>query len=568
MRGIRSSSAGSTVFAYVSVLILVSASFSLVYLSKLNIEESQRQLQRPRMEGMVKTLYETHQELESIVFFKGLRAVEIATKDYRNKSRINEVFSRDIQDYFEREFPKETEGGLVRVENHSLEVVLLCMSTRDFMPSVNKTLISYPGVAAPSAGIDLNFTYDYNETSVYPYYAVVGYVNYTIENGGASIDRVFSCNRYMKSLYAFLESRFSRFQGDMHGTSSEIARIIRYILTNLAQYRVMQGMGFGQNNYTEILTARDVELATNLALILEEARFLRAVDPAMLSSFQENSYQDFDQPRELLYSQPNGNVPAGERTIEKLLNRYATTGCIDPADIFALYTCLDAEPLNISAVVAQPIYVLMDQMVLKYLDYLSIPNPAGDFTRQKALALFENVGNYVDVKTSASVDTGYFTSNETMRILNNGTVYRNSTLQQWFDNSTGGWHSQNFGRESTYIAGDMTGVYNQVCWSPLGFSDNYEIDIEKYLTRSPLPDSAFISSITRSGNISNITIDYIVITGRPENASCALNETLHAVGDFGCLYASAFNDSYGYLGEVEAYYGEQALRVSSGFSVV
>ncbi len=58
--------------------------------------------------------------------------------------------------------------------------------------------------------------------------------------------------------------------------------------------------------------------------------------------------------------------------MERLLDAYARGGSTDPADLFALYSAFDAEPLRLNRVLAQALSALMDQGVLRVLEYFGI----------------------------------------------------------------------------------------------------------------------------------------------------------------------------------------------------
>ncbi|HLE45591.1 MAG TPA: hypothetical protein VI915_01180, partial [Thermoplasmata archaeon] len=155
------------------------------------------------------------------------------------------------------------------------------------------------------------------------------------------------------------------------GSESEFARIVRYILTTAAQFRVLQG--FAMDPYGEpgtstgsVLSPADVEIAVNLALMLEEMRRFRAVDARSPAALDANHFLD----RAGRFA-GEGLVPdAAERTMEQLFATYARGGTVDPADLFALYSAFDADPVRLNRVLAQVLSALLDQQVLRLFEYV------------------------------------------------------------------------------------------------------------------------------------------------------------------------------------------------------
>ncbi|MFQ5884989.1 MAG: hypothetical protein ACE5IO_07805, partial [Thermoplasmata archaeon] len=154
----------------------------------------------------------------------------------------------------------------------------------------------------------------------------------------------------------------------------------KYILTTIAQFKVLEGVGVSQNSLpselsgelaiggssaTDVLTVKDVKLAVNLALLLETAKEFRMWDPEV--------------PVEIDYQTGlSGQHSIQHSPIERLsdlLSTYAGEGTVDAADMVSLYLGLgkeDAHEINLEIILAQAIYGVLDQFVLKYLDYFGI----------------------------------------------------------------------------------------------------------------------------------------------------------------------------------------------------
>ena len=107
----------------------------------------------------------------------------------------------------------------------------------------------------------------------------------------ASVRMRLPLQAVIESPFPLLQATVREFRGAADGSESEVARIVQYILTTAAQYRALQGYAagrFGEPGTTtaDILTPGDVEVAVNLALLLEQLRRFR--------SFDEGSAQAFD----------------------------------------------------------------------------------------------------------------------------------------------------------------------------------------------------------------------------------------------------------------------------------
>jgi len=206
-----------------------------------------------------------------------------------------------------------------------------------------------------------------------PMYWLDGLIECRIERNGtdAYLSRNLRIDRPLPGLRPFAMERFRALEESSEGTSSEVARMLKYALTTLAQYRVLQG----EVDHADVLSRRDVELATNLCVVLEQYRHFRTADPGAVGMFDAEAYDDYS-PR---WSDIGpGQLPASNRSLANLMAAYATTGTIDPADVIALFTCIDSEPVHVSEILAQAFHALLDQMILKYTDYLSFPDGLGD----------------------------------------------------------------------------------------------------------------------------------------------------------------------------------------------
>ncbi|MEW5937510.1 MAG: lamin tail domain-containing protein, partial [Candidatus Thermoplasmatota archaeon] len=101
---------------------------------------------------------------------------------------------------------------------------------------------------------------------------------------------------------------------------------------------------------SEIITQRDVELAVNLALVIDVASRFRAVDWEAVRAIDSH--------------------------LEDLLKDYMTSGTIDPADLVALLHHYDERAIPLDTILTQGISAVVDQFLLKYLDYFGLMDAA------------------------------------------------------------------------------------------------------------------------------------------------------------------------------------------------
>jgi citrate lyase gamma subunit len=109
----------------------------------------------------------------------------------------------------------------------------------------------------------------------------------------------------------------------------------------------------------------------NLGVVLEIARRLRAADPGSLAAL------------------------GGDGALGALVQEYAWNGTLDPTDLVVLYQGLDTRRVPIDIILAQGFNAVIDQFILKVLDYLGIMD-AADKCYGAIANLAEAVGDTAD----------------------------------------------------------------------------------------------------------------------------------------------------------------------------
>ncbi|MEE9116108.1 MAG: hypothetical protein V3U09_04345, partial [Thermoplasmata archaeon] len=210
----------------------------------------------------------------------------------------------------------------------------------------------------PADLVSTNLPQAYGPTNATSSYLAIGYINLTISSKNPNLEsnRTLWLEREIEIPLPFLFSKMNTFQSNSVGSFSEISRLTKYILTTLAQFKVFQGYGMDAKSIpselvqelrvkrygaTDVLTVEDVELAVNLAVLLESAKTFRTWDPQAAGDLHE------------------------------VLLRYSSGGTIDAADLIFIYLN-DDDGLNLELILAQAIYGVLDQFILKYLDYTGL----------------------------------------------------------------------------------------------------------------------------------------------------------------------------------------------------
>jgi len=141
---------------------------------------------------------------------------------------------------------------------------------------------------------------------------------------------------------------------DSSGVEGRLGRIVRAILSELVQLRVLQGYaspghreGFGID---ELLTVDDIELAVNFALLLMQQSIFGTADPLSW---------------EALLSRASSQDKLSSDFLSELLS--------DEVDPFRAYLLLRngeiSSAISLQDFAAQILYSLIDQLVLRYLEY-------------------------------------------------------------------------------------------------------------------------------------------------------------------------------------------------------
>ncbi|MDI6855731.1 MAG: hypothetical protein QMD21_02970 [Candidatus Thermoplasmatota archaeon] len=362
---------GSVPFALVAVLILILAVISLAYISRLNHQYTQNALKQSQVGRLSNELEVFRTDLEIKAHILAMTAISVATQIDGNDSAINYYFSEYFNEYIwslKANNASPNRNYQLYINDWDVGIGLARKSCYDIIPSDStQELAFHYNTTGKSKALDLTYAGKLAAVNCTPYYTVEGWVNCSVKHltSGLELHKNLTLYKQLDAPYPFLAEKFKILDAHTKGSVSNLARIIKYILTTIAQYRVFQGYGGLSSNWpglpappggvSDILTPNDVELAVNVAVVLEFVTLYRTLDQEAINSFNIT------------------HPPAlSERTLYNLIQNYVTSGIIDPADLIALYIYLDEKPVDVIAIFAQALYAIFDQYLGKYLDYLDI----------------------------------------------------------------------------------------------------------------------------------------------------------------------------------------------------
>ena len=367
LTGIRRDVAGRVPFSLIAVIALLLAGVSSAYVAMTSRDATQAAIRQEQLRSLGSVAIAVHHGVELEAHTLALEAIRLASQGPATPDRANREFARLLRERLEPSFPRSVRGFTIELDRVSAALFLQRLQTVDLLP------------APPIAEDRVNWTSEalsperpaiLGETTRAPYFTMVGSVDYTVRREDLTLRTVLPLRTAINSPFPLLQATAREFRGAADGSESELARIVRYILTTAAQFRALQGYAAGQfgepgTSTVDLLNPRDVEVAVNLALLLEQMRRFRSFDRASAGALDEAFFGDLagrylGDPR----------VPdASGRTMARLLDAYGKAGTADPADLFALYNAFDADPVRLNRVLAQALSAVIDQHVLRVFEY-------------------------------------------------------------------------------------------------------------------------------------------------------------------------------------------------------
>ncbi len=362
-------------FAFLGVLLLLTSMLSLTYISGLQFQHVKDRVTEDVIQEGREISVLIHREVETEAYWMGTRAVQLGDG---NCSRIAHLYEDMMDSYLNGSFPRDVEGFHFDIRDYSSSIILENWILQDFGKEAR--------VENETFG---NLTFEELETDRSGYwmelwrtvtFSVTGHVTYVMSKNGIAARNKHEFSQDLDSLVPFLKGKMDSLASAAQSEFGDIARITEYMLSTLAQVRVLQGWGSSRQDVPstrEIIGIRDVERALNLAQILEQLTLLRSVD--------EDAIEAFD----LINGGEDKNT-----SVASLLETWIGAGSLDPSDLFLLYTGQGRANVSIGTIVSQAIYAMIDRMTLKYFDYFGL-TPVADISLQAAQVLANSIQDFL-----------------------------------------------------------------------------------------------------------------------------------------------------------------------------
>lgn len=367
---LRSDRSGRASFAVLALVILLLSNLSVAFLFQVQREEMELTAQVAEIEAMREVGTLVHRQVQVAAHYIAMTSIRDATQGSHNQTEINDLFSRMFSEFVVSSFPRDARGFTISIDGYRVLVLTESKVVEDAVRT--GTVVIGNGSGGFARAIDNGRPGGYESAERVAYYRLAGRVNYTVTKGNTVVATNEEIGGELNSPFPFLDQQLGKFSITADGSMSEMGQALRYILTTVAQYRLMLGYAGGEylgNTMSthDVLTPGDVELAVNLILVLEQVRYFRGYDEtSVLSLDAAYSLQAGDD------GERNETPAATNRTLQHMLASYAGTGTIDPADIYTLFIALDEREIRMNKVLAQVLYAIEDQLVLKYMDYVSL----------------------------------------------------------------------------------------------------------------------------------------------------------------------------------------------------
>ncbi len=369
---------GTTSFALLGVLLILLSIVAVAYVSHIENLNYENKLQADKVSALENAADKTIESIKT-----KLHLIAIESSFHGNSEgvleNVSSIFDDSIENYFDE---SEENGGWrrgqyqVKLDRDTCNVSMDSKVVEiDSVIPINEDRGGYEQVATDTPG-------ELGRDNHSFYYGVEGVLSVIVEDtdNGLTLNRTDNVDITVDVPYPFIKRNMDELESSLHGSEGQVARITRYILTTIAQYRTL--MGYGMKSYEhvdnsslgateDILTLEDVELALNLAILMEMAYQFRAYDPFSVKALVDNS------------------TTQSVVELEMILDTYIDKGRVCPGDIIALFYGFgydddilsreDAKELNLEVIIAQALYAILDQFILKYFDYFGITDIANFF---------------------------------------------------------------------------------------------------------------------------------------------------------------------------------------------
>jgi len=350
-----SDTAAQVSFSVIAVVLLVATAAAGTYLAKQQVDRFEDAKREQALDSMEKAISDIVSELSLCAASEAQELVTGWDTFPVNESAISEAFSERMGSYISSSFPRTDPRHRSAVSNWTGGLFYIERTTSDLVPSdttTERTLtldgeeMQYRDLPSPSDDA-------IGVLTVSPYYVAVGNFSVSVACDDLSLSRACSFERPIISALPFLESKLRAFESSSEGEFSDLGKMVAYMLSTLAQLRVLEG--YGQPMYSpgldteEIITETDVHRAIGVGLLLEQARLFRDIDESFCSDVAEAC----------------GGGELGTTAVLSPVPRM-----LDPSELFLWFLGKTELTIDARSLVAQGIYALGDQVIVRVMEYM------------------------------------------------------------------------------------------------------------------------------------------------------------------------------------------------------
>ncbi|MEM4161150.1 MAG: hypothetical protein QW531_04130, partial [Thermoplasmata archaeon] len=352
---IRKELRGRVPFALVAIVILSLATISTLYIAEIDKARSGHVLEHYQADTNA-LARACEEELETVAYYILMRVIADMNGQHNppldqiNK-RLQENFTNYVNTYYR---PKRMDTYWINVTEHHVYFIMDIFNVNDSIEISNQSRPEFLLYASPSTNeIDMTVNTMLSRTKKTAYPRVAG--NVTLEMKDVRANYIFTKTmEFDKNLYSALpmmRNAYDYLSRTSFGDFGELGRLTKFILTTIAQYRVLLGYaggGYGIYSYPkeQVLTQDDAKIAVNLAMLLLSARYFR----------------DYDRDA------------AAQLGVSSVFDAWVKNGTVDAADIWALYKNIEDKKIDTGKILAQSIYSFADRFAFELLTIFWDPN--------------------------------------------------------------------------------------------------------------------------------------------------------------------------------------------------
>ncbi len=335
---------GKVPFALVGVVLIILSSMAFAMVGEINQTERDTSIYTPTRETSA-AAGEAQSDFKNRAYHTVLQEIHNLTKKRDpDMTTLQGRVEDSLESYINDTYPLRTKNCIVYMDNWSANIISDMRSTLEIHENFYSQAESIePFQASSLQEVDQANSTEFEDGRAPFYGKVLGRLEMSVlsEASGKNITYNKEFNKDVYSPVFYLRSRFSEFRGESNSSFGEVGKLIRYQLSTITQVRTLFGNasgGYGENegDIESLLSKEDVEVAVNLALLLEAVRL----------------YGDYDEDF------------AAEMGVESELEDYAQNGTIDAADIFLMHRDIKDQDVDAGKVLAQAIYPFGEDFVL------------------------------------------------------------------------------------------------------------------------------------------------------------------------------------------------------------